>query len=153
VKLKVGLYGVLFHAVIVSFFFGARSSGDDNPPLFYLIAAPLVLVSAFIVYFFFLSSYVQKREGMQRVIVFDSLAGMLGEYMIFTLAAVLYSLFVGLQALAREGAGAFINAVATGLFVNLLFVYAKYMVHMLVIGNIAGLAGWFILKQWGLKKR
>ncbi len=152
-KLKVGLYGVVFHAVILALFFGARSSGDANPPLYYLIAAPLVLASAFIVYFFFLSSYVQKREGMQRVIVFDSLAGMLGEYMIFTLAVILYSLFFGLQALVREGAGAFVDAIATGLFVNLLFIYATYMVHMLVIGNLAGLAGWFILKQWGPKKR
>jgi hypothetical protein len=147
---KVGLFGVIIHAVIVSAFLisrgfrGERIGGDMVS-----VAVPLLLLSSFIVYTFVVSRYVQRREGMQKPVIIDSLVGILAEYMIFTLAAVLFGLYEGFGNRSDAGLG---KALLTGVLTNILWVYATFMVQVLVLGNLCGLVGWLLLRKEPLRR-
>ncbi len=139
-KKKTGLFGFLVHFVIISAFLIARNlRGEQLGRDLVLVAVPLLLLSSFLVYAFAVSRYVERREGTQKAVVVDSLVGMLAECMIFTLAAALFGIYEGF----KYGAGALLPSVLT----NLLWAYATFLVQMLVIGNLAGLVGWFVLKK------
>jgi hypothetical protein len=144
---KVGLFGVVMHAVIVTVFLMSRNlRGERFDANLFLTAVPLLLLSSFLVYAFVVSRYVQRREGMQKPVVIDSLVGILAEYMIFTFAAVLLGLVDGLR--SGSAAEAEIGrSLLTGVVMNVLWVYATFLVQILVLGNLCGLVGWFLLRK------
>jgi hypothetical protein len=147
-KLKIGFFGAAVNAVVVTgILFFSAATHDRSVFGAYLTAVPLLALSAFVVYYFVVSSYVVKRAGIQKPVFFDSLVGMLAELIIATLAAVCYSVWSSLSNIAGRELGAFASDLATGILMNLLWVFAMFMVHILIVGNIAGLAGWYLLKK------
>jgi hypothetical protein len=144
---KVGLYGFVSHAVIVLAFVMSRSlRGERLGNDLLLVGVPLLFLSSFLIYAFIVSRYVLRREGIQKPVIIDSLVGILSEYMIFTLAAVLFGIYDGLR--GGPGAGAGIGrALLTSVFMNILWVYATFMVQIIVIGNVCGLVGWYLLRK------
>ena len=144
---KVGLFGILIHAIIVAVFLLSRNlRGERISTDIVLVAIPLLLFSSFIVYTVVVSRYVQRREGSQKSIIIDSLMGIMAEYMIFTLAAVLFGLYDGLWNRHGSETG-FGKALLTGVMMNILWVYATFMVQVLVLGNLCGLVGWLLLRK------
>lgn len=147
-KLKIGFFGAAVNAVvvIVILFFSAVSRGTPVIST-YLSAVPVLAVSAFVVYYFVVSSYVVKRAGIEKPFFLDSLVGMLAELIIVTLGTVCYSLWNTLSNMQERNVGAFSTDLAAGILVNLLWVFAMFMVHILIVGNIAGFVGWLVLKK------
>lgn len=148
-KKKVGLFGLAMHvAIVVVFVFSRRLRGEQFGPEMLFVMVPLLLLSSFLVYFFAASRYVERREGMQKAVVIDSLIGILLEYVIFTLTAVLFSIYEGLRIGAGEGAG-MVSSLLSSLFRNILWVYGVVpgMLQILVLGNLCGLVGWYVLKR------
>lgn len=144
---KIGLFGLLSHAAMVAAFLLVRYlRGDRFGADLVLIAVPLLLLSAFLVYAAVVSRYVQKREGMQRTVIIDSLVGILAEFIIVTLAALLAGLVDGVRASVGTGAGLGEQVLASVLM-SLLWVYATLLVQVIVVGNLCGLAGWFLLRN------
>jgi hypothetical protein len=144
---KTGLFGLLIHAVIMTVFLMSRNlRGEQFSADLVLVAVPLLLLSSYLVYFFVVSRYVERREGMQKPVIIDSLVGILAEYMIFTLAAVLFGIVDGLRTGVASGTGIG-RALLTGVVLNMLWVYATFLVQVLVLGNMCGLVGWFLLRK------
>ena len=148
-KLRIGLYGAVINVLIVigMLLFSALKRGSSGMGV-YFSALPFLAVAAFVVYYFVVSAYVAKRPGLQKPMLFDSLAGMLAELIIITLGAVLYSVLISISHIQGRGLQAFASDLATGIVMNLLWVFALFMIHILIIGNIAGLVGWYILKKF-----
>jgi hypothetical protein len=154
VKLKVGLFGAAVNAaVILAVSFFSLIARDRSEAVLYLSAMPVLAVSAFIVYYAVVSSYVAKRAGIANPVFFDSLVGMLAEIIIVTVGTSCYSLWNTLSNLPGKGLSAFAPDFAAGFLVNILWVFGMFMVHILIAGNIAGLAGWVLLKKYGLRPR
>jgi len=147
-KLKIGLFGAAVNivAVIAILFFSAVTRGGGEFSA-YLSVLPMLAVSAFVVYYFVVSSYIVKRPGIEKPLFSDSLVGMLAELIIITLGAVCYSVWSALSTMQGRDLGIVASELATGILVNLLWVFAMFMVHILIVGNIAGLAGWYLLKE------
>jgi hypothetical protein len=144
---KTGLFGLLIHAVIMTVFLMSRNlRGEQFSADLVLVAVPLLLLSSYLVYFFVVSRYVERREGMQKPVIIDSLVGILAEYMIFTLAAVLFGIVDGLRTGVASGTGIG-RALLTGVVLNMLWVYATFLVQVLVLGTMCGLVGWFLLRK------
>jgi hypothetical protein len=152
-KLKIGLFGAAVNIVAVSviLLLSAASRGSAGFGA-YLSALPMLAVPAFVVYYFVVSSYVAKRAGIEKPFFFDSLIGMLAELIIVTLGAVCYSVWTALSNMRGGDLGAVASDIAAGILVNLLWTFAMFTVHILIVGNIAGLAGWYLLKKAGPKK-
>jgi hypothetical protein len=153
-KLKIGLFGAAVNVVVIigMLLFSAVTRGGAGFSS-YLSALPLIAVSAFFVYYFIVSSYVVKRAGIQKPFFFDSLVGMLAELIIITCAAVCYSLWLTLSNMHGRDIGTLASDLATGILVNLLWVFALFLVHILLAGNLAGITGWYLLKKIGSKNR
>jgi hypothetical protein len=146
-KWKVGLFGVAINigAVIWVLFTAVVRGGAELRN--YLLVVPMLAASAFVVYYFIVSSYVVKRAGIQKPVFFDSLVGMLAELIIVTLGTLCYSVWFSLLNMHGKDFQAFAADLTTGILVNLLWVFAMFMVQILLVGNIAGLAGWFLMKK------
>lgn len=152
-KKKTGLFGLAMHAVVVAAFLLSRvMRGETFGPELLFAAVPLLLASAFAVYALVVPRYIERREGMQRPIVIDSLIGILVEYLIFTLSGILFGLYDGLRAGAPAGSG-LAGVLVTSVVMNVLWVYATFMVHIIVLGNLCGLVGWYLLKKTGPLKK
>jgi hypothetical protein len=144
---KAGLFGLAMHFAIVVVFVAMRTArGERFGPEFLFAAFPLLLVSSYLVYSFVISRYLKRREGMARPLFIDALVGMLVEYIIFTLAGALFGIFDGLRTGPPSGAG-MLSGLLTSVFMNILWVYATFMVQILVLGNLCGLVGWVVLKK------
>jgi hypothetical protein len=65
--------------------------------------------------------------------------------MIFTVAAALFGIYDGLRT-GPPGAG-LAGGLLTSVYFNILWVYATFMVQILVLGNLCGLVGWLVLKN------
>jgi hypothetical protein len=152
-KFKIGLYGAAVNVVVVAglLFFSAVTRGNGELSL-YLYALPMLAASAFVVYYFVVSSYVVKRAGIQNPVFIDSLAGMLAELIVVTLGAVCYSMWRTFSNMQGQDFRAIFSDLMTGILVNLLWLFGMFMVHILIVGNIAGLAGWYVLKKIDPKK-
>lgn len=144
---RVGFYGFLFHVVVIAAFLAARTlRGEQLGADLLFVAVPMLLLSSFLVYAFAVSKYVERRQGTQRSALADSLVGMLAECMIFTLAAAFAGLFEGVRRGPTAESG-FWSALLTPVIMNILWAYATFFVHILLIGNAAGLVGWFLMKK------
>jgi hypothetical protein len=147
-KLKIGLFGAAVNVVVIIgiLYFSAVTRGNVEFSG-YLSVLPILAVSAFVVYYFVVSSYVVKRAGIQKPVFFDSLVGMLAELIIVTLGTLCYSAAITLSNMHGMDLRVFASDIATGILVNLLWVFAMFMVHILIVGNIAGLVGWYLLSK------
>ncbi len=139
VKGKVGLYGLAMHTVVTVLFLRLRAArGEQFGAELLFVALPLLLLCAFAVYAFVVSRYLTRRAGMQNPLFIDMLVGMLVEYVIFTAAAAFLGIYDGLRA------GGVLSSVA----MSILWVYATFMIQILLLGNLCGLVGWLILKKY-----
>lgn len=147
-KMRIGLFGASVNAVvIIGILFFSGVTRDASLFNIYLTAVPMLAVSAFVVYYFVVSSYVAKRAGIEKPIFSDSLVGMLAELIIVTVGAICYSLWNALSNMAGRNAAGFASDLAAGMLVNILWVFGMFMVHILIVGNVAGLLGWQLLKK------
>lgn len=147
-KFKIGLYGAIVNVVVVVgiLYFSAITRGTIGLSD-YLPVLPILALSAFVVYYFVVSSYVVKRADIQKPIFIDSLVGMLAELIIVTLGVVCYSMWITFSNMHKQDSGVIASDLTTGILVNLLWTFGMFMVHILIVGNIAGLAGWYLLKK------
>ena len=142
---KVGLFGLGIHAIIVAAFLVSRTvKGEHFGTELLFVGIPLLLVSAYLTYSVVVTRYLKRRSGMQKAVIIDSLVGMLVEYIIFTVAGILFGIVDGFRT-AKEGA--LLGGLMTGVFMNILWVYATFMVQILILGNLCGLVGWLVLKK------
>ena len=144
---KAGLFGLAMHfAIVVTFLLMRTVKGERFGPEFLFVALPFLLVSAYLVYFLVVSRYLRRREGMVKPLFIDALVGMLVEYIIFTLAGALFGIFDGIRT-GAVGESGLLGGLLTSVFMNILWVYATFMVQILVLGNLCGLVGWLVLKK------
>jgi hypothetical protein len=146
-RLSVGLYGLLFHAAVVGIaaWVGQRNQAGI-PARFWLEAAPPFLAAAFAVYAVVVAPYVPRRATTRGAVLFDSVVGMLAETAVFVLAALLHGAAAAAPA-ARGGLGAWASAWAATSAFAILWAFGSFFLQILVVGNAAGLVGWWVLKR------
>jgi hypothetical protein len=146
-RLSVGLYGLLFHAAVVGAvaWVGHRNQAGI-PARFWPVAVPPFLAAAFAVYAVVVAPYVPRRATTRGAVLFDSAVGMFAETAVFVLAAFLYAVIDAGPA-AREGLGAWASAAARTTFFAVLWSFGSFFLQILVVGNAAGLVGWWVLKR------
>lgn len=88
-----------------------------------------------------------KRAGIQKPVFIDSLVGMLAELIIVTLGVVCYSVWITRSHSGGQALSVIASDITTSILVNLLWVFAMFMVHIFIVGNIAGLVGWYLLSK------
>ena len=109
---------------------------------------PLLLVAAAAVYALVIGPYLARRDpGKRWVVLNDCLLGMLAECAVVTVFALLHGVIAALPALPEAGAGGFLVAAAANASFALLYALANFMDQILVIGNAAGLVGWWLLRR------
>lgn len=146
-KLAVGLYGLLFHAVVVAVVVGiAVKNRAPIEPTFWLAAVPSLLVAAFVVYALAVSAYVARREQRKGAVLFDALVGMVAEPAIVALTALGYGLAAAIAG-AQAGAGGFLGELGNRAVFGFLYAIANFLTQILVIGNAAGFVGFVVLKK------
>lgn len=145
-KLWAGLYGVAFHAVVVLVLVWIAVKNQANVPAeFWWRTTPPFLVAAFVVYALLVGPYLPRRPTTKGAVFFDSAVGMLAECAIVVFTAIVYA-FVTARG-GGEGAGGYLaNAASTALFA-FLWSFGSFITQILVIGNAAGLVGWWVLKK------
>jgi hypothetical protein len=146
-RLSVGLYGLLFHVAVVGAvaWVGHRNRAGI-PARFWLEAVPPFLAAAFAVYAVVVAPYVPRRATTKGAVLFDSAVGMFAEVAVFVLAAFLYAVIDAGPA-ARDGLGAWAAAAARTTFFAVLWSFGSFLLQILVVGNAAGLLGWWVLKR------
>ncbi len=147
-KLKIGFFGAAINIVVVTGMvcFSALTRGGASFSDYFSVF-PVLAFAAFIVYYFVVSSYVVKRAGIQKPAFIDSLVGMLAELILVTVGVVIYSLWITLSGMHGQDLRMIASELTTGILVNLLWVFAMFLVHILIAGNIAGLVGWYVLSK------
>jgi hypothetical protein len=147
IRLRVGLYGLVFHAVVV---LGALAVAAANrAPIharFWAIAAPALLVAAFAMYALVVAPYVARRTVKRGVAFLDAAIGMAVEPAVAILATVLFSTISAGPALG-DGAAAYAATLGGQLYLALLWLVANFATQILVLGNAAGLVGFLLLKR------
>jgi hypothetical protein len=145
--MRVGLYGLIFHALVVVAALGvAKSNRVPVDAGFWALAGACLVVAAFGVYALLVARYVANRADRRSVAITDMAIGMVAEPAIAIVATVLFSLVSAAPALG-DGGSAFAAAVARHVYVGLLWVAANFTTQILVLGNAAGFAGFFLLKR------
>jgi F0F1-type ATP synthase membrane subunit c/vacuolar-type H+-ATPase subunit K len=145
-KLAVGAYGLVFHAVVAAALVGiAAKNRAPIPTLFWTITIPALLFAAFVIYALAVSPYVARRVQRRGAVFYDALVGMAAEPAIVALTALVYGL-VGASA-AGGGLRVFANELAARAQLAMLWSFANFMTQILVIGNAAGFVGFVVLKR------
>jgi hypothetical protein len=146
-RVSVGLYGLLFHAAVVGAvaWVGHRNQAGI-PARFWVETVPPFLAAAFAVYAAVVTTYVQRRATARSAVLFDSAVGMFAEIAVFVLAAFLYAVTNAGPA-ARDGLAAWASAAARTTFFAVLWAFGSFFLQILVVGNAAGLVGWWVLKR------
>ncbi len=146
-RLRVGLFGLLFHAIVIAGALGIAAT--NRAPMharFWAVAAPALLVAAFAMYAVVVAPYVARRAAKRGVAFLDAAIGMAVEPAIVILATVLFSAISAGPAL-RDGAAAFAATLGGHVHLGLLWLAANFMTQILVIGNAAGFVGFLVLKR------
>jgi hypothetical protein len=154
-RLLVGAYGVLFHAVVAGAVLAiALKNRAPISALFWSITIPALLLSAFVVYAFAVAPYVARREQRKGAVFFDALVGMAAEPAVVALTALLYGVVAASAATSATGggAGAFAAELASRAQLALLWSFANFMTQILVIGNAAGFVGFVVLKRLAARR-
>lgn len=142
-----GLYGLAFHVLVVA---AVAWTGHRNragiPATFWLEAVPPFLAAALAVYALVVAPYVPRRATTRGAVLFDSAVGMFAETAVFVLAAFLYGVVAAAPA-AREGIGAWASSATSMTYFAVLWSFGSFFLQILVVGNAAGLVGWWVLKR------
>lgn len=148
IRLLAGLYGLVFHAIVAGVVVGVAHANQVEVPLvFWAAAVPAMLAGAALVYATLVASYLSRRAPRRGLIFYDSAVGMLAEVAIMVVTAVLYAVLASGGALAAEGLGGYLAAVASGAIVGFLWSFGSFFTQLLVVGNAAGLVGWWTLEK------
>lgn len=143
------VYGLLFHAVVAAIVvWVARSHRARIEPGFWWVAVPLVLAAGAGGFALVAGPYLRRRNDRRRgVVLVDALVGMLAECVTVVQLALLF----GAVAAARTGGGAAaaLAAFASNASFVALYAAASFLEQILVVGNAAGLVGWWLLKRAG----
>lgn len=152
-RVRVGIYGVVFHASMALLIAGLGAArGEAFSREFWLVALPAILVSAFVAYLVVVWPYVARRTRRRGVLLYDSAVGMLAECVVAVLTSLLIAAAHATPALGRAGAIAYAGAVAQGTVYGLLWAAADFFIQILIVGNAAGVAGWYVLERIEPKK-
>lgn len=143
-RVRVGLYGAAFHAVVAAVVaaIGAKNRAAI-PPSFYAVAVPALLASAFLVYALAVAPYVRRRVAKRGTVFFDAAVGMAVEPLVIGLTA---AAFGAIAALSAPGGGVNVGGSAV---VTVLWAFGNFMTQILALGNAAGLIGWWLSKRFG----
>lgn len=146
-KKRAALYGAAFHAAVVVIMI-ALAVKNRAPLDGHVLARaiPILLVAAAVLYFFIAGPYLGTRSKRKSAVFSDALIGMVLEVAVVALTSILYALVATLPALG-QGFGTFGSAFGQSSAYTLLWMFGSFFTQILVIGNAAGLIGWFILKK------
>jgi hypothetical protein len=151
IRVWAGLYGLAVHVVVVIASLWNVESASDIPATFWLTMVLPLLTAAFVVYALVVGSYVPKRPTHRAAVFFDSAVGMLAELGVVVVTAVLYA-FVSTGDALSEGFGAYLGAVANKTFLGFLWAVGSFFMQILIVGNAAGFAGWWVMKRVNARK-
>lgn len=149
IRVWAGLYGLAFHAVAVGLaVWTARRNQAVIPETFWWQIVPPLLLAAFVVYALVAGAYLPKRPDRKGAVFFDSIIGMAAELGIAALTSILYA-FVAAAGAFAHGFGAYLSAAGSMTLFAFLWLLAgrNSLVTLLVVGNAAGLVGWWVLKK------
>lgn len=153
-RLRVGVYGVVFHAsmaLLIAALGAAR--GESFSREFWLLLFPAILVAAFVVYLVVVWPYAARRTRRRGVILYDSAVGMIAEVAVAVVTSLLLATVRSAPALGSAGALAYAGAVAQGTVYGLLWALADFFIQILIVGNAAGITGWYLLERQESRKR
>ena len=143
-RLETGLYGAVFHGVVGGALVAiATWNRAPIPERFWAIALPCAVVVGGLVYLVAVAPYANRRVYRKGSVFTDSAVGMFAELAVVAFTALFYGLIDA--ATAAES----VTAAALGQHVLYVFLYAvgNFLTQILVIGNLAGLVGWVLLKR------
>lgn len=145
-RVRVGLYGLVFHAVVVAAYLGvARSNRAPIDARFWTVGALSLFAASFTVYALLVAPYVARRVQKRGVAFLDAAIGMAAEPAIAILATVIFSVVSASPAL-REGLSTFAGTLGGHAYVGFLWLAANFATQILVLGNAAGFLGFLLLK-------
>jgi len=148
IRLLSGLFGLVFHGLAVILIIAvARSNQAPIPLAFWAATVPALLMAAALVYATLVAGYVARRTARRGRIFYDSAVGMMAEVLVIAVTSVLHAVIVSGGALATEGPGGYLAAVASGAVVGFLWAFGSFLTQTLVVGNAAGLVGWWTLEK------
>jgi hypothetical protein len=152
IRIWAGLYGVAFHAVAAALaIYTAVRNRAGIEAGFWWTAIPPFLVAAFVVYALIVGPYLPKRPTTRGAFFYDSAIGMLAEVAVVAGTAILYAFVVSTRVL-EQGVGAYLGAVLNMTIFGFLWALGSFFLQVLVVGNAAGLVGWWVMKRVNAKK-
>jgi hypothetical protein len=143
-RLETALYGAAFHAAVGGALVAiAAWNRAAIPARFWAIALPCAVVMGGLVYLLAVAPYVMRRVYRKGSVFFDSAVGMFAELAVVAFTAAAFGVIDAVT--AAEG----VTAASVGNHVLFVFLYAvgNFLTQILVIGNLAGLIGWVLLKR------
>ncbi len=147
-RLLSALYGALFHAVVAGVVLAvAVAKRVEVPAAFWAAAAPAMMVAGGLVYASLVAGYVARRSVRRNALFYDSLIGMMAEVAVLAVTSVLYAVIVSGGALVDEGPLGYLAAVASAAVVGFLWAAGSFLLQVLVVGNAAGLVGWWTMEK------
>lgn len=148
IRLRSALFGALFHAVAAGVVLAvAVARRVEVPVAFWAAAVPAMIAAGGLVYATLVAGYVARRTPRRGAPFYDSLIGMMAEVAVLAATSVLYAVIVSAGALAAEGPVGYLAAVASAAVVGFLWAFGSFLLQILVVGNAAGLIGWWTLEK------
>jgi hypothetical protein len=100
-----------------------------------------------VVYAFVVGPYLPRRPTTKGAVLFDSAVGMFAECALVVLTAILYAFIASARAPVGGGIGPYFADVASTALFAFLWSFGSFITQILVVGNAAGLVGWWVLKR------
>ena len=146
-RLRVGVFGILFHASMIALIAILAAARGEPFSEFWLVFLPVLLLASFLVYALVVWPYAARRTRRRGVVLYDSAVGMLAEIVIAVVTAVLMAAVHATPVLRGAGASAYAGAVAEGTLHGLLWTLSDFFIQVLIVGNAAGIAGWYVFER------
>lgn len=147
-RLRVGVFGILFHASMASLIaILAAARGEPFSRAFWLVFLPVILLASFLAYALVVWPYAARRTRRRGVVLYDSAVGMLAEIVIAVVTSVMMAAVHATPVLRGAGAAAYAGAIAQGTVHGLLWTLSDFFLQVLIVGNAAGIAGWYVLER------
>ena len=142
-RLQTALDGAGFHAALGGALMAiAAWNRAAIPARFWAIALPCAIVMGGLVYLLAVAPYVTRRVYRKGSVFFDSAVGMFAELAVVAFTAVAFGVIDAVTA----GEGVTVAAVGSHVLFVFLYAIGNFLTQILVIGNLAGLVGWVLLK-------
>lgn len=145
---RVGAFGCAFHAsMMLLIVILGRGRGETFSWEFWGIFFPSVLVAAFAVYALLVFPYAARRVRRRGVVLYDSAVAMLAEVVIAVATSLLVAAVHAAPSLRDAGVAGYAGALAQGTLYGLMWAASDFFLQILLVGNAAGLAGWYMLER------